>query len=100
MYMRLAFSLAIHVDPDILIIDEILAVGDIRFQKKCFDRIQKFKDEGKTIVLCTQSLETVKDFCTLAIWIHEGEIKKEGAPVDVTDHYNTFMTSPKPTTET
>lgn len=93
MYMRLAFSLAIHVDPDILIIDEILAVGDIRFQNKCLNKIQEFKNEGKTIVLCSHSLETVKDFCTRAIWVHEGIIKEDGSPNIITDNYNAFMTS-------
>jgi len=99
MYMRLAFSLAIHVDPDILIIDEILAVGDIRFQKKCLRKIQKFKAEGKTIILCSHSLELVKDFCTRTIWIHEGNLKDDGSSKDVTNHYSTFMRTAEITTQ-
>lgn len=99
MYMRLAFSLAIHVDPDILIIDEILAVGDLRFQEKCLRKIQEFKVDGKTIVLCTHSLELVKDFCTRAIWIHEGNLKDDGSSKEVTEHYNTFMNTTEITTE-
>lgn len=99
MYMRLAFSLAIHVDPDILIIDEILSVGDLRFQKKCLNKIKEFKEEGKTIILCSHSLETVNDFCTRAIWVHEGIIKEEGPPVNITNHYNTFMNSSRATTK-
>jgi len=93
MYMRLAFSLAIHVDPDILIIDEILAVGDLRFQEKCLRKIQDFKDMGKTIVLCSHSLETINDFCTRAIWIHEANLKEDGIPHKITKHYNDFMSN-------
>jgi len=94
MYMRLAFSLSINIDPDILIVDEILAVGDLRFQQKCFRKIQDFKDEGKTIVLCTQSISTLKTFCTRAIWLHEGEIVEKGTANNIADHYHAFMTSP------
>jgi ABC-type polysaccharide/polyol phosphate transport system ATPase subunit len=93
MYVRLAFSMAINIDPDILITDEALSVGDIRFQQKCYRKIRDFKNAGKTILLCTHSLSTVKEFCTRAIWLHEGVIKEEGDPVFVTDSYNTFMLS-------
>lgn len=95
MYMRLAFSLAINIDPDILIVDEILAVGDLRFRLKCLRKIQEFKDEGKTIVLCTHSMSTVMDFCTRAIWINEGEILEQGSPEDIVDKYNSVNTLPK-----
>ena len=91
MYMRLAFSLAINIDPEILIVDEILAVGDARFKQKCLHKIQEFKNEGKTIVLCSHSMETVNDFCTRAIWIHDGKIKEEGLPNIVTEKYIAFM---------
>lgn len=96
MYMRLAFSLSINIDPEILIIDEILAVGDIKFREKCYSRILDFKNEGKTIVICTHSLGTVKDFCSRAIWIHEGSLRKDGEPIDVIEKYNSFMVSQKP----
>lgn len=93
MYVRLAFAMSINIDPDILITDEALSVGDIRFQQKCFRKIREFKDEGKTIVMCTHSLNAVKDFCTRAIWLHKGEIREQGNPNYVTDCYNAFMTS-------
>jgi len=93
MYMRLAFSLAIHVDPDVLIIDEILAVGDLRFQQKCLRKIQEFKDEGKTIVLCSHNLNTINDFCTRAIWIHDGVLREDGLPIETTSNYSAFMGS-------
>jgi ABC-type polysaccharide/polyol phosphate transport system ATPase subunit len=93
MYVRLAFSMAINIDPDILITDEALSVGDIRFQQKCYRKIRDFKDAGKTILICTHSLSAVKEFCTRAIWLHEGMIREEGDPNFVTDSYNTFMLS-------
>lgn len=93
MYVRLAFSMAINIDPDILITDEALAVGDIRFQQKCYRKIREFKDNGKTIVLCSHSLVAIKDFCTKAVWLHKGEIKAIGDPNFVTESYNTFMLS-------
>jgi ABC-type polysaccharide/polyol phosphate transport system ATPase subunit len=93
MYVRLAFSMAINIDPDILITDEALSVGDIRFQQKCYRKIREFKDAGKTILLCTHSLAAIKDFCTRAVWLHEGEIKAQGDPYFVTESYNTFMLS-------
>lgn len=91
MYVRLAFSININIDPDILIIDEALAVGDVRFQQKCYRKIRDFKDAGKTIVFCTHSLTAVKDFCTRAIWIHLGEMIEDGDPQIVTEKYQTFM---------
>jgi len=93
MYVRLAFSIAINVDPDILITDEVLSVGDIRFQQKCYRKIRDFKDKGKTILLCTHSLSAVREFCTKAIWIHQGKIMEQGDPLYVTNSYNAFMTS-------
>jgi len=93
MNIRLAFSIAIHVDPEILIVDEALAVGDIRFQQKCYRRINELKEDGKTIVLCTHGLDTVKEFCDRAIWLHNGRIKEVGDPAFVTDLYRAFMVS-------
>ena len=96
MYVRLAFSVAIHIDPDILIVDEALAVGDLRFQQKCFRRIREFKEAGKTIVLCTHNMGAVNQFCTRTLWLHQGQIKMEGTPREVTDAYVTFMNSSEP----
>ena len=93
MYIRLAFSVAINIDPDILIIDEALAVGDMRFQQKCFRKIREFRDAGKTMLLCSHSLGAIRDFCTKAMWLHEGKIMEEGDPVFVTDRYSAFMTA-------
>nr|NQU89835.1 ABC transporter ATP-binding protein [Bacteroidota bacterium] len=73
--------------------DEALGVGDIRFQQKCYRKIREFKDRDKTIVLCSHSLSAVKDFCSQAIWLHEGKIREQGDPIYVTDCYNAFMTS-------
>jgi ABC-type polysaccharide/polyol phosphate transport system ATPase subunit len=78
MYMRLAFSIAIHVDPDILVIDEVLAVGDAPFQQKCLDQIQRLKHAGKTIVLVSHSLPTVREICQRAAWLDKGELRAVG----------------------
>lgn len=87
MYMRLAFSIAINIDANILLIDEILAVGDINFQKKCFDKLQKLKQEGVTIVLISHSPQQIIDNCNRAIWIDNGKIRSEGDPKKVCDEY-------------
>lgn len=87
MYMRLAFSVAINVDADILLIDEILAVGDQHFQDKCINQMKELKKQGKTIVFVTHSLGTVKDFCSRAVWLSNGIIKMDGKPDDVIEKY-------------
>ena len=87
MYMRLAFSIAINVDAEILLIDEILAVGDQHFQEKCFDKLRELKDSDKTIVIVSHSLDVVKDLCTRAIWIYKGEFRLDGDPLYVIDEY-------------
>lgn len=87
MYMRLAFSVAINVDADILLIDEILAVGDQHFQEKCFTKLKELRDSGKTIVIVSHSLDTVKKLCHRAIWIYKGEFRLDGDPVYVIDEY-------------
>jgi ABC-2 type transport system ATP-binding protein len=74
MYMRLAFAVAVHVDPDILIVDEVLAVGDEPFQRKCFGRIREFQRAGKTIVLVTHSLDQVAEFCDQAVVLEAGRV--------------------------
>ena len=87
MYMRLAFSVAINVDADILLIDEILAVGDQHFQDKCYARLEQLRDSGKTIVIVTHSLGVVKELCHRAIWIYKGEVRLDGDPHYVIDQY-------------
>ena len=87
MYMRLAFSVAINVDAEILLIDEILSVGDEHFQEKCFKKIEELKSEGKTIVFVTHGMGAVKRFCTRAIWLHKGVIKKDGQVNEVIEEY-------------
>ena len=87
MYMRLAFSVAINVDADILLIDEILSVGDQHFQEKCFKKMRELREEGKTMVFVTHSLGTVKEFCNRAVWLSNGEIRMDGKPDDVIEKY-------------
>ena len=87
MYMRLAFSVAINVDADILLIDEILAVGDKHFQDKCFAKLHELKNSEKTIVIVTHDLAQVKKLCNRAVWIKDGKIKMDGNPKEVVDKY-------------
>ena len=87
MYMRLAFSVAINVDADILLIDEILAVGDQHFQDKCFDKLEELKKSGKTIVIVSHSSESIKRLCDRAIWIQNGKIEADGKTSSVLDEY-------------
>ena len=87
MYMRLAFAVAINVDADILLVDEVLAVGDQHFQEKCIAKMKELKERGKTMVFVTHSLGTVKDFCNRAIWLNQGEIQMDGEPDPVIDAY-------------
>ena len=91
MYMRLAFAIAINVDADILLIDEILAVGDAAFQKKCFDRLKEIKAEGTTIVIVSHSLGQIEEICERSIWIDSGLIRAEGCPENVHAQYLDFM---------
>lgn len=87
MYMRLAFSVAINVDAEILLIDEILAVGDQHFQDKCFAKLRELKDSGKTIVIVSHSLGSVKKLCDRAVWIYNGEVKMDGKTEKVIEEY-------------
>ena len=93
MVMRLGFSVAMCVDPDILLIDEVLAVGDEAFQKKCFHRLQGFKTSQKTLVLVTHSLEIVKKFCSRAILLHQGRLVEDGDPAAVIDKYHAILST-------
>ena len=87
MYMRLAFSVAINVDAEILLIDEILGVGDQHFQEKCFAKLEELRDSDKTIVIVSHSLGSVKKICNRAIWIDNGIIKIDGKTNNVIDEY-------------
>ena len=87
MYMRLAFSVAINVNADILLIDEILSVGDQHFQEKCFKKMQELKEQGKTMVFVTHSMESVKQLCDRAVWLYNGEIRMDGDTTKVVDEY-------------
>ncbi len=87
MYMRLAFSVAINVQADILLIDEILAVGDQHFQEKCFNKLKELKESGKTIVIVTHSMNQVKQFCDRAIWLYKGKVKMDGNVDQVLEEY-------------
>ena len=83
MLVRLGFAVAVHVDPDVLLIDEVLAVGDEAFQQKCLERVRQFQREGRTIVLVTHALDTVREICDRAAMLHHGKVHALGAPDDV-----------------
>lgn len=87
MYMRLAFSVAINVDAEILLIDEILSVGDQHFQEKCFNKMRQLRKEGKTMVFVTHSMDSVKQLCNRAIWLYEGKVKLDGNTEEVIAEY-------------
>ena len=87
MYMRLAFSVAINVDADILLIDEILSVGDEHFQNKCFEKMLDLKKEGKTMVFVTHSMQSVKKLCNRTIWLCDGKIIMDGNTNEVVEEY-------------
>jgi ABC-2 type transport system ATP-binding protein len=91
MYVRLAFAVAINVDPRLLIIDEILAVGDVTFQQRCLEKFVEFRNEGRTIVLVTHAMNTVKDMCDRAIWLTHGVVTGEGDPSELVDEYTESM---------
>lgn len=96
MYMRLAFAVAINVDADILLVDEILAVGDANFQAKCFNKLREIKANGTTIVIVSHSLGQIEEICERSIWIHEGKIQKEGNPREVHPAYLEYMGQKRP----
>jgi len=88
MTMRLAFAVAVHVDPDILIVDEVLAVGDQAFQAKCFDRIARFKAEGRTLLFVSHSPQLVRQFCDRTLWLDNGQAVLIGTPDEVLNAYS------------
>ena len=87
MYMRLGFAVAVHVDPDVLLVDEVLAVGDEAFTHKCLDRFAELKRQRKTIVLVTHTLDLVTRLCDEAVWLDEGRVRADGDPKRVVDAY-------------
>ena len=87
MYMRLAFSIAINVDAEILLIDVILAVGDQHFQEKCFKKLEELKNSDKTIVIVSHSLDQIEKLCNRAIWIYDGEVYMDASPKEVIPKY-------------
>lgn len=87
MYMRLAFSIAINVDAEILLIDEILAVGDQHFQEKCFKKLEELKESDKTIVIVSHDLNHIESLCNRAVWIDEGGLAMDGEPKKVLSEY-------------
>jgi len=91
MAMRLGFSVAATLEPDVLIIDEVFAVGDVAFQKKCVDRIRSFKEGGRTVVFCTHSIYDLRQFCDEAIWLADGRVRERGDPTYVSGEYMTYM---------
>lgn len=91
MYMRLAFSVAINVEAEVLLIDEILGVGDVSFQKKCFERLKQIKDSGTTIVIVSHSMGQIEEICDRSIWICDGVVKEAGETKSVDTHYYEYM---------
>lgn len=87
MFVRLAFAVAVHVDPDILLVDEVLAVGDEPFQRKCMERIKQFQRDGKTIIFVTHGLDLVRQLCDRVIMLEHGEVVVDGTPVDALRHF-------------
>ncbi len=91
MYVRLGFAVAVHCEPDILLVDEVLAVGDLAFQEKCLRKMKEFQERGVTIVLVSHSLEMVQEFCHRVIWLDEGRVRAEGPPEVVIPLYREAM---------
>jgi len=90
MVLRLGFAVAVHTDPEIILMDEVLAVGDEAFQHKCLRKIQEFQREGRTIVLVSHDMNQVRQVASRAIWLHQGRVMADGAAEEVVDHYLQF----------
>ena len=93
MWLRLAFGIAVHADPEIVLIDEILAVGDDRFQQKCFDRMKEYRSQGKTILCASHVQSIVASLCDRAIWLEQGRIVRDGALAEVCAEYEHSLRS-------
>lgn len=91
MFVRLAFSVAVCVDPDILVVDEALSVGDGAFARQSFERIMSLKEQGCTILFCSHNLYQIEAICNRAIWLHEGKVVSEGVPAEVIRHYQNYL---------
>ncbi len=89
MYLRLAFAVAVHTDPEILLIDEILAVGDASFQAKCMAKMHEYREQGRTIIIVTHAMETVSSFCDRAVFLKQGQVQKLGEAKSVVEAYTT-----------
>ena len=91
MYGRLAFSVAVNMDPDILLIDEALSVGDARFRKKSFNKMRELCEQARTIVLVSHALGSIRELCDTAIWMHKGELRMKDDPATVVKSYREFL---------
>ncbi len=91
MYVRLAFAVAIHTDPDVLLVDEVLAVGDEAFQRKCLDKIREFQQQGRTIILVSHSLGQVQELCDQAVVLSRGEVKFQGSAADAVKNFRDIL---------
>src|ERR1700730_35329 len=91
MYSRLSFAVGINIDPDILIADEVLSVGDMRFSQKCLRKMREFKEQGKTVIFVSHDIQAVNLFCDSAMWIMEGEVFLCGSPKQVTTSFQNYM---------
>jgi ABC-type polysaccharide/polyol phosphate transport system ATPase subunit len=94
MILRLAFAVAIHAQPDVLIVDEILGVGDARFQEKCARRIREMRARGASLLCVTHSPRAVLDYCSRAVWLHKGEVVRDGPAAEVSEEYLAFSADP------
>lgn len=95
MYVRLAFAIAINLDPEVLLVDESLAVGDVYFQQRCVRRLRQMREEGKTILLVSHDVAAVRNLCDSAIWLEQGRVRDEGSPDKVTSRYLAALTQRK-----
>ena len=91
MYMRLGFAVAVHVQPEILLVDEVLAVGDLAFQDKCMEKIKELQHQGVTIIFVTHAPKQVEKLCDSAVWLDNGEVRMQGAATPVAEAYIQFM---------
>jgi len=91
--MRLAFSVAINMDPEVLLVDDVLAVGDAAFQEKCFDRLRRFRNAGKTLLCVSHSTGMVREMCNRAIWLDHGELMMAGTIGEVIEAYEGYKST-------